>query len=173
MPCLARDGSTRGEGSPEQTRRSTGGLLPRRPRGTSAPRASSRGRAARPRPPRQAGGGATSPSRSRESSRLNPSKAHGAKTPRSHQLNHPTVTRRWISTTVLSEQLDRPAEVGSGLALVIPAKGVRTFSPNTLTDGVPKVPKGCSEGFCHFWHLVTLGFSRNTRPHTQRRRDGY
>jgi hypothetical protein len=28
----------------------------------------------------------------------------------------------------------------------------------TLTDGVPKVPKGCSEGFCHFWHLVTLGF---------------
>jgi len=30
--------------------------------------------------------------------------------------------------------------------------------PNTLTVGVPKVPKGCSEGFCHFWHLLTLGF---------------
>jgi hypothetical protein len=39
-------------------------------------------------------------------------------------------------------------------------------SPNTLTDGVPKVPKGCSEGFWHFWHLVTLRFSRNTRPQT-------
>jgi hypothetical protein len=24
------------------------------------------------------------------------------------------------------------------------------------------VPKGCSEGFCHFWHLVNLEFSRNT-----------
>ena len=35
------------------------------------------------------------------------------------------------------------------------------------TDEVPKVPKGCSEGFCHFWHLVTLGFSRNTQPRTQ------
>jgi hypothetical protein len=46
-------------------------------------------------------------------------------------------------------------------------------SPNTLTDGVTKVPKGCIMGFCHFWHLITLGFSRNTRPHTQHRRDGY
>jgi hypothetical protein len=36
-------------------------------------------------------------------------------------------------------------------------------SPNTLTDGVPKVPEGCSRDFCHFWHLVTLGFSKNTR----------
>jgi hypothetical protein len=35
--------------------------------------------------------------------------------------------------------------------------------PNVLPNGVPKVPKGCSEGFCHFWHLITLGFSRNTR----------
>ena len=25
--------------------------------------------------------------------------------------------------------------------------------PNTLTDGVPKE---CFEGFCHFWHLITL-----------------
>ena len=25
-------------------------------------------------------------------------------------------------------------------------------SPNTLTNGVPKVPEGFSEGFCHFWH---------------------
>jgi hypothetical protein len=45
--------------------------------------------------------------------------------------------------------------------------------PNVLTNGVPKVPKGCSEGFCHFWHLVTLGFSRNTRPYTRYRRDDY
>jgi hypothetical protein len=29
--------------------------------------------------------------------------------------------------------------------------------PNVLPSGVPKVPKGCSEGFCHFWHLLTLG----------------
>src|SRR5215218_4106970 len=29
---------------------------------------------------------------------------------------------------------------------------------STLTDGVPKVPKRDSEDFCHFWHLVTLGF---------------
>jgi hypothetical protein len=36
---------------------------------------------------------------------------------------------------------------------------------HTLSDGVPIVPKGCSEGFWHFWHLITLGFSRNTRPH--------
>ena len=28
--------------------------------------------------------------------------------------------------------------------------------PNVLTDGVPKVPKGCSEGFCHFWHCLSL-----------------
>jgi hypothetical protein len=33
--------------------------------------------------------------------------------------------------------------------------------PNALTD---RVPKGCSEGFCHFWHLVILRFSRSTRP---------
>ena len=39
-------------------------------------------------------------------------------------------------------------------------------SPNTLADGVPKVPKGCSEGFCHFWHPVTLGFSRQVGPDT-------
>jgi hypothetical protein len=38
------------------------------------------------------------------------------------------------------------------------------LSLDTLIDGVTKVPKGCSEGFCHFWHLATLGFSRNTRP---------
>jgi hypothetical protein len=30
------------------------------------------------------------------------------------------------------------------------------ISPNTLTEGVPKVPKGCSEGFCHFRPLVYL-----------------
>jgi hypothetical protein len=46
-------------------------------------------------------------------------------------------------------------------------RGGRVISPNTLTDGVTKVPKGCSEGFCHFWHLVTLGFSRNARLPTQ------
>jgi hypothetical protein len=28
--------------------------------------------------------------------------------------------------------------------------------PKALTDGVPKVPKGCSEGFWHLWHLITL-----------------
>ena len=38
--------------------------------------------------------------------------------------------------------------------------------PNVLTDGVTKVPKGCSEGFWHFCHLVSLGFSMNTRSHT-------
>jgi hypothetical protein len=37
---------------------------------------------------------------------------------------------------------------------------------DTLTNGVTKVPKGCLGGFCHFWHLVTLGFSKNMRPHT-------
>jgi hypothetical protein len=41
------------------------------------------------------------------------------------------------------------------------------ITPNTLTVGVPKVPRGSSEGFCRYWHLITLGFSRNTRPHTQ------
>jgi hypothetical protein len=38
--------------------------------------------------------------------------------------------------------------------------------PNMLTNGVPKVPEGGSEGFCHFWHLVTLGFWTNMWPHT-------
>jgi hypothetical protein len=47
------------------------------------------------------------------------------------------------------------------------------YFPDALTEGVPKVPKGCFEGFWHFWHLVTLGSSRNTRPYSQRRRDGY
>jgi hypothetical protein len=37
-------------------------------------------------------------------------------------------------------------------------------SPGTLTYGVPKVPKGCSEGFCHFWHLLTLGISKGASP---------
>jgi hypothetical protein len=32
--------------------------------------------------------------------------------------------------------------------------------PDAPTSEVTKVPKGCSEGFCHFWHLITLGFSR-------------
>jgi hypothetical protein len=36
------------------------------------------------------------------------------------------------------------------------SKGGRVISPDTLTNGVPKVPKGCSEGFCHFWHLDIL-----------------
>jgi hypothetical protein len=44
-----------------------------------------------------------------------------------------------------------------------PTRG-SVVSPNTLTNGVPKVPEGCSEGFCHFWHLVTLGF-RETYDH--------
>jgi len=30
------------------------------------------------------------------------------------------------------------------------------LSPNTLTDGVTKVPKGCRTGFWHFCHLITL-----------------
>jgi hypothetical protein len=48
------------------------------------------------------------------------------------------------------------------------------FFRHALTDRVTKVPKGCSEGFWHFWHLVTLRFSKNTRLHMQhRRRDGY
>jgi hypothetical protein len=42
-------------------------------------------------------------------------------------------------------------------------------SPNPLpTDGFSK---GCFEGSCHFWHLVILGFSRNTRPYILQRRD--
>jgi hypothetical protein len=36
-------------------------------------------------------------------------------------------------------------------------------SPDTLTDGVPKVPKGCPEGFWHFWHPLTLGFSNKSQ----------
>ena len=28
----------------------------------------------------------------------------------------------------------------------------------TLTDGVPKVPKGCFEGFWHLWRLIIFGF---------------
>jgi len=27
-------------------------------------------------------------------------------------------------------------------------------SPNALINGVPEVPKGCSEGFCHFCHCL-------------------
>jgi hypothetical protein len=38
---------------------------------------------------------------------------------------------------------------------VVYDRGGRLISPNTLTD---RVPKGCIEGFCHFWHLITLGF---------------
>jgi len=30
--------------------------------------------------------------------------------------------------------------------------------PNVLTSGVPKVPKGGTRGFWHFWHLITLEF---------------
>jgi hypothetical protein len=30
-------------------------------------------------------------------------------------------------------------------------------SASTLIDRVPKVPEGCSEGFCHYWHLAELG----------------
>jgi hypothetical protein len=29
-------------------------------------------------------------------------------------------------------------------------------SSSTLTNGVPKGPKGERRGFCHFWHLVIL-----------------
>jgi hypothetical protein len=32
--------------------------------------------------------------------------------------------------------------------------------PDTLTDGVPKVTEAFSVPFWHFWHLVTLGFSK-------------
>ena len=39
--------------------------------------------------------------------------------------------------------------------------------PIVLTDEVPKVPNGGFEGFCHYRHLLTLGFSRNTRPYTR------
>ena len=35
--------------------------------------------------------------------------------------------------------------------------------PDALTHRVTKVPKGCSVGFWHFWHLVTLGFARRHR----------
>jgi hypothetical protein len=34
------------------------------------------------------------------------------------------------------------------------------YFPHTLTDGVTKVPEGCPGGFWHFWHLLTLGFSK-------------
>ena len=53
-----------------------------------------------------------------------------------------------------------------------PTEG-RGVSPNTLTDGGSKGPRACCKGFCHFCHLVTLGFSRSTRPHTQHRRESY
>jgi len=46
-------------------------------------------------------------------------------------------------------------------------------SPDWLTNERTKVPKGCLEGFRHFWHLVTLGISRTARPPTQHTRDGY
>ncbi len=36
--------------------------------------------------------------------------------------------------------------------------------PESLVDGVKKVPKGCSEGFCHFWHLLTSGIPKFTLP---------
>jgi hypothetical protein len=39
-------------------------------------------------------------------------------------------------------------------------------SSNTPTDEVPKVPKALEAPFWHFWHLITLGFSKYTRPHT-------
>ena len=32
--------------------------------------------------------------------------------------------------------------------------------PNTLTDGVPKVPKGCSEGLLALLALPHIGISR-------------
>jgi hypothetical protein len=45
--------------------------------------------------------------------------------------------------------------------------------PNALTDGVPNVPKGCSEGFWHFWHFIILGFRETHGPYTQCKRDEY
>jgi hypothetical protein len=49
---------------------------------------------------------------------------------------------------------------------------------DALTDGVPKVPKGCLRGFWHFWHPLTLGNSRVELPNRgaergaiQRKRD--
>jgi hypothetical protein len=33
-------------------------------------------------------------------------------------------------------------------------------SLNTLTDGVPKATEGYPEGFCYFWHLITLGIPK-------------
>jgi hypothetical protein len=36
---------------------------------------------------------------------------------------------------------------------------------NVLSDGVPKVPKVCFEGFCHFWHLMILEFLRSMTTH--------
>src|SRR5215218_631467 len=38
------------------------------------------------------------------------------------------------------------------------------YFPNTLTDGVPNGPKGCSEGFCHFCHPITSGIQKFARP---------
>ena len=35
---------------------------------------------------------------------------------------------------------------------------------DVLTNGVPKVPKGCSEGFCHFCHPLTLDISKVAPP---------
>jgi hypothetical protein len=46
-------------------------------------------------------------------------------------------------------------------------EGMR-FSKSPNRRGA-KSAKGCSGGYCHFWHLVTLGFSRNTRLHAQGR----
>ena len=34
------------------------------------------------------------------------------------------------------------------------------FLRNTLTDGVPKVPKAAWRTFWHFWHFLTLGISK-------------
>jgi hypothetical protein len=72
--------------------------------------------------------------------------------------------------SIIYRRDERPQRVQGGGMKSFPSRSVqdrggRVISPNTLTDGVTKVPKGCSEGFCHFCHLVTLGFSE-THDHT-------
>ena len=38
------------------------------------------------------------------------------------------------------------------------------YSPNALTDGVPKVPEALRAHFWHFWLLLTLGIQKVALP---------
>jgi hypothetical protein len=57
---------------------------------------------------------------------------------------HSTITSSWPTRT----------DTAPGHSLLRSHKSACN-SPDTLTDGVTKVPKGCSEGFWHLWHCLT------------------